>query len=468
MKEKEQNELVITPGLHFAVRFVALVLAFLMIFLVGRAAITFCLGLFAGGEHIVQLPGQASPVVDPADIPQTLKPIYVDSSQVMELDRADIMVAGDLMLHLPIVRSSQTADGYDFSSIFRYVQKYVSNANYAVVNLETTLSGSEGKEFTGYPDFNSPDQIALNAKNAGFDMLLTGNNHIYDYGTAGLERTMSVIRDFGLDSLGTVASAEDTRHMIKNIGGVKVGMLCYTFADIDDKGNVTVNGHKTDSAAAGMINAFDYDKLSHFYTEVEGEIAAMRANGADALVAYIHWGDEYSSVINEKQRAIAQQLCDLGVNVLVGSHPHVVQPVELMSVSTEPARKMICVYSAGTLLSNLRADTINMETNHCEDGLLFSFTLSKYSDGTTRVSAVNLIPTWVMVQGSGEGRNFYILPLDKSIEDWKSAFNLTDEQLSEAKNSSSRTMALVTGGLNQIKSYLTDKNAALDPSLGVG
>lgn len=468
MKEKEKNEFVITPGMHFAVRSLALALAFLLIFLAGRAAITFCLGLFADGDHIVQLPGQESPVVDPDDIPHALKPIYVDSSQVMEIARADITVAGDLMLHLPIVRTSQTTDGYDFSDIFRYVQEYVSDANYAVVNLETTLSGSEGKEFTGYPDFNSPDQIALNAKNAGFDMLLTGNNHIYDYGTDGLKRTMSIIRGFGLDYLGTVESAEDTRHAIQNIGGVKVGMACYTFADIDDKGNVKVNGHKTDSAAAGLINAFDYDKLSHFYTEVEGELAAMKANGADALVVYIHWGDEYSSVINEKQREIAQQLCDMGVNVLVGTHPHVVQPVELMSVSMEPARKMICVYSAGTLLSNLRADTINMETSHCEDGLLFNFTLSKYSDGTTRVSAVNLIPTWVMVKGSGEDRDFYILPLDKSVEDWKTAFNLTDEQLSDAKNSHSRTMALVTSGLHQITSYLTDKNSALDPSLGVG
>ena len=119
MKEKEQNEFVITPGMHFAVRFLALVLALLLIFFAGRAAITFCLGLFAGGEYIVRLPGQESPVVDPADIPQTLKPIYVDSSQVMEIDRADITVTGDLMLHLPIVRSSQTMDGYDFSSIFR-------------------------------------------------------------------------------------------------------------------------------------------------------------------------------------------------------------------------------------------------------------------------------------------------------------------------------------------------------------
>ena len=468
MKDTEKNEFEVSRGLYFAVRFVAVLLVLLLIYVVGRAAITFCLGLFAEGDYVVQFPGQKSPIVTVHEQEKENQHIYIDPSQVVEIARAEITVAGDVMLHMPIVRTNKTADGYDFDDIFTYITPYVSSANYAVANLETTLSGTDGKEYTGAPNFNSPDQIALSAKNTGFDMLLTGNEHSYDYGTAGLKRTLNVVKSYSLDTLGTIESREESRHVIKSVGGVKVGMVSYTFADIDENGNVTINGLTTDSAAAGLINAFDYDKLSQFYTEVEGEIAAMRANGADAIVVYIHWGGEYTTSVSDRQKSIAQKLCDLGVDVIAGSHPHVVQAMDLLTSSTDYSHRTLCVYSMGTLLSNLRADIIGQPSGHSEDGLLFNFTLSKYNDGTTRVSAVSLIPTWVLVRGSGETRDFYVLPLDQSVSDWKSAYSLSADQSADAMSSYNRTIELVTPGLNKINSYLSEKNAALDPSLGVG
>lgn len=468
MKEKDNQEFYISRGLHFTVRLLASLIALALIFVMGYAAITFCLGLFADGDHVVQLPGQESPVVTLSDIPKATEPVYIDPSQVVEITRADIVVAGDVMLHMPIVRTNQTSDGYYFDDVFAYIRPYVSAADYAVANLETTLSGTDGKEYTGSPHFNSPDQIALSAKTVGFDMLLTGNNHCYDYGTAGLKRTLSVLKSHHLTTLGTIESREESRHVIESVGGVKVGMVNYTFADIDDSGNVTINGLTTDSDAAGLINAFDYDKLSQFYTEVESEIAAMQANGTDAIVVYIHWGDEYSTNVSDNQKSIAQKLCDLGVDVIVGSHPHVVQSIDLLTSSTDSDHKTVCLYSSGSFLSNLRADTTAMPSGHSEDGVLFKFTLSKYNDGSVRVTAVNLLPTWVLIRGTGETRDFYILPLDQSIADWQSTFNLDSDQLSNAKNSYNRTMQLVTTGLNKIATYLAEKNSLLDPSLGVG
>lgn len=468
MKDTEHNEFEITRGMYVTVRFLAFVICLLMLFFVGRGAITFCLGLFADGDHLVQFPGQESPIVSMQDVDPNPKPVYIDPSQLVEVARADITVVGDLMLHLPIVRSGEISGGYDFDSIFTYVTPYISAADYAVANLETTLAGTDGKEYTGFPNFNSPDQIAQSAKNTGFDMLLTGNNHCYDYGTAGLSRTLTTLNSYMLDTLGTVENSAEPRHVVRNLSGIKVGMACYTFADIDENGNVTINGLTTDSAAKGLINAFDYDKLSQFYTEVEGEIASMRANGADTVILYIHWGDDYTTNISENQKAIAQKLCDLGVDVIAGSHPHVIQPIDLLTSSVDPAHKTICFYSMGNLLSNQRADNIGLTTGHSEDGVLFTFALTKYNDGSVRVSAINLLPTWVLVQGSDENRDFYILPLNQTVTDWQSAYNLSEEQLSGAKNSYNRTMALVTPGLNKIVSYLSEKNASLDPSLGVG
>lgn len=468
MKEKEQNEFEITRGMYVTVRFLAFALGLLMLFFTGRAAITFCLGLFADGDYLVQLPGQDSPVISLNDTSDTPKPVQIDPSQVVEIARANFTVTGDVMPHMPIVRTSQTSDGYDFDEIFAYIKPYISAADFAVANLETTLSGTDGQEYTGFPNFNSPDQVALSAKNAGFDMLLTGNNHSYDYGTAGLKRTLSVLKSYSLATLGTIESRDEPRHTVQNIGGLKVGMICYTFADIDENGNVTINNLTADSSAAGLINTFDYDKLSQFYTEIEGEISAMKATGADAIVMYIHWGDDYSTNVSDNQKAIAQKLCDLGVDIIAGSHPHVIQPIDLLTSSTDPNHRTVCLYSMGNFLSNQRADNINLTTGHSEDGILFNFTLSKYNDGTVRISAVNVLPTWVLVQGSGEGRDFYILPLDQTVTDWKSAYNLSSDQQSAAKNSYNRTMALVTSGLNEIISYLSEKNAMLDPTLGVG
>lgn len=468
MKEKKKKDFVISRRLHFTVRLLAYLTALLLIFLLGHGAITFCLGLFAEGNHVVRLPGQASPVVTLESDSNALAPIQIDPSQLVEITRADIAVVGDLMLHMPIVRAGQTAAGYNFDDVFTYIKPYVSDADYAAANFETTLSGTEGREYTGYPDFNSPDQIAPSAKKAGFDLLLTGNNHCYDYGTAGLKRTLQTLGSYDLAALGTMNTREASRHRVEMIGGVRVGMTSYTFGAIDETGNVTLNGHTTDSEAAALVNAFDYSNLSRFYTEIDGEIAVMRASGAEAIVVYLHWGDGYSTKVSEDQKAIAQKLCDLGVDVIVGSHPHVVQPVDMRTSTVDPGHTTLCLYSLGNFLSNQRADNTSVTTGHTEDGLFFRFTLSKYNDGSVRVSAVKALPTWVLVRGTGDSRDFCVLPLDQSIADWKSAFSLSDGQLESAKNSYNRTMALVSAGLDKVTAYLSEKNAALDPSLGVG
>lgn len=470
MKDTERNENPINPTVLHILRATGKLILLAVVLFAASSTVTFCLGLFADGNHVVQLPGQESPIVSVQRIAEVEEPVVIDPSQVVEIARADFAIAGDIMLHMPIVRTNQTSDGYNFDQAFSHLKSYISRADYSVVNLETTLSGTDGGlEYTGAPNFNSPDAIALSAKNAGFDMLLTGNEHCYDYRSAGLKRTLSVLKGNHLATLGTLESKEESRHVITSVGGVSVGMVCYTAAEINDSDNtIKLNGQTTDSAAAGLINAFDYGKLSQFYTEIEGEIATMRTGGADAIVVYIHWGDEYNLNVSDEQKAIAQKLCDLGVDVIAGSHPHVVQPIDLLTSSVDTNHKTLCLYSAGSFLSNLRVDTTPMSTGHCEDSVVLNFTLTKYSDGTVRIHSVSLLPTWVMVDGTGPTRDFYILPLDQNVADWKSAYSLTDQQLSDAKGSYNRTMAILTPGLNKITSYLSSNNSGLDASMGVG
>jgi len=466
MNEQEKNEFYIHPTVMRVLRITALVLILLTVYLTAKIAITFCLGLFADGNHVVQLPWQESPIVALQDTTDGKKPV-IAPGELAEVARTDILVTGDVLLHMPIVRTAWTGDGYDFSDVFEHIEPYISAAGYASANLETTLSGMD-KTFSGFPNFNSPDEIAVGLKNAGFDMLVTATEHCYDFGTEGLLRTLSTIQGMELDALGTVEDAEQPRHSIRTVNGIRIGMASYTYSDLREDGSVGINGLNAESDAAALINTFDPKKLSRFYTEIEGELAAMHSGGADITVLYLHWGDEYATTVSDTQRAMAQKLCDLGVDVIVGSHPHVVQPIDLLTASTDPDHKTLVLYSTGTLLSNLRADTSDMPSGHSEDGFIFRFTLAKYNDDSVRIASVGLLPTWVVVHGSGEERDFCILPLNQSVTDWEKAYGLSPDQLSGAKNSYNRTMALVTSGLNEITAYLSEQNAVLDPSLGVG
>ena len=366
---------------------------------------------------------------------------------------ATISATGDVLMHMPVVDTCKVSGGYDFTPIFQYLDDYAAEADYAVANLETTLAGLDnGYSYSGYPCFNCPDEIASSLKTVGFDMLLTANNHCYDTRTKGLVRTVQTVQALGLDSLGTHAAATDPKRIVKELNGISVGMICYSYATGDDyPDRASMNGILTAEEAKGLINYFDYDRLDLFYSEVTEHINAMKAEGAEAVVIYIHWGEEYQLQANSNQTAIAQKLCDLGIDVIVGGHPHVVQPVDLLTSTANPDHKTVCLYSLGNAVSNQRREIMNLNTGHTEDGMLFSFTFAEYSDGTVRLDSVDILPTWVW-----KGSNSYrIIPLDTDVADWGAAFDLGSSAVASAKGSYDRTMALVGEGLTESNEYLT-------------
>ena len=431
-------------------------------------AFRYCLGLFMVGEdYVVQLPGHKSPIVSEKAPEEDTAINPAEPDKVIEVGRATILSAGDLMTHLPIVRSGKSGNGYDHSYIFEYIEPYVSAADYAVVNLETTLSGTDGKEYTGYPKFNAPDSFASAAYLGGFDMMLTANNHCYDYGTAGLLRTLDVVRTAGLDTLGTVPQATDEKYVVKDLNGIKVGMIAYTFSDItEDRNRPAINGLPTDNAASGLINAFDYDNLDMFYAEMENYLSAMDAAGAEATVLFIHWGNEYTAKVNDNQKAIAQKMCEMGVDVIAGSHSHVVQTAELLR-SADGSHQTLCFYSQGNFLSNQRANNIDLSTGQSEDSLVVSFTFVEYSDGSVHLEAAEILPTWVLIRGSGDGRTYYILPLDETVDDWSVAYELSGSQSSDAKASAKRTQDTVGADFAAIRSVIENQATQRRQALGI-
>lgn len=398
----------------------------------------------------------------------TQPPTEVTEPPIIKESTATLSATGDILMHIPVINSGRTETGYDFSSIFKYLSDYVLSADLAVANLETTLAGLDnGYSYSGYPQFNCPDEIVTGLKNAGFDTLLAANNHSYDTRSVGFNRTAQVIWDNDLSVLGHKENPDDPNYLIFDVNGIRLGLACYTYDTDNSPDKKALNGIPMTGADAALINSFDYGNLDAFYTEVSESMAQMDEQGVDAVILFLHWGNEYQLQQNTTQSSIAQSLCDLGVDVIIGGHPHVVQPMELLTSTTDDTHKTVCLYSMGNAVSNQRSASMNLNTGHTEDGVLFSVTFAKYSDGTVVLECADVLPTWVnkhIVSGKYE---YNILPLDRAIEDWKTQFSLTDSTYSQATASYERTMAIVGTGLEQVNQYLSQHQAEIEADLGI-
>ena len=352
---------------------------------------------------------------------------------------ASIGVTGDILIHNDVLKAALTSDGnYDFNSMLSDVAPYYKKYNKMIANLEVTLGGAE-KGYSSYPMFNTPDSIATALKNAGVDMVLTSNNHTYDTGLSGIKRTLQVLDSMGIEHTGTRSTASDPRFMVSNINGIKVGMMCYTYeTQSSTAGRKALNGLLLSADAGPLVNSFDYNKLGEFYSDAQQSIAQMKQQGAEAIVFFMHWGNEYQLTQNSYQKKMAQKLCDLGVDVIVGGHPHVIQPFD--TLVSEKGHETICIYSIGNALSNQRRELISSAPNgHTEDGMIFSFSFEKWSDGTVIISDVNITPTWVELTRSNGKKIYRVIPLDASVSG------------SQEKASYNRTMKTVGNGLNSYR-----------------
>ena len=400
---------------------------------------------------LVRCGGDGAEAGETAGEPQVTEP-----SGVEKTGRATITVTGDLLIHKPIITACTEGSAYDFTEVFQYIAPYTSRSDLAIANLETTLAGTEnGYPYSGYPNFNCPDAIVDAAKEAGFDILLTGNNHSYDTDAAGFLRTQQVIRDRGLQNLGTTMTDEETPYIIRDVNGIRLGLISYTYGEIDGAtGRPAVNAFTLSPELANNINVFAYDKLDRFYSEMEQRIGAMKADGAEAIVLFIHWGAEYQTHTTSSQPVIAQKMCDLGVDVIIGGHPHVVQPVQVLTSNADASRKTLCVYSLGNAVSNQRSDNMDLKTGHTEDGMLFTFSFVRDPSGQVVLDSAELLPTWVCIRSSETVFDYNILPLDKAMTDWKAAFDIGDSNLASAENSWQRTVDITGEGMEAVDAWL--------------
>ena len=358
---------------------------------------------------------------------------------------ATVLSIGDIMVHKPQLQGAKTADGYDFSDFFKEVSPIFENYDLNIGNLELTFGGKESGEYRGYPVFNTPDQLADDIKNSGLSMLMTANNHSYDTGFFGMKRTVQVLKEKGIEYSGTRETSDEPNYLVKEINNIKIGIANFTY---ETAGSITgrkyLNGALIKEEANALINSFSYKNLDKFYSEAKTIIDNMKNDGAEFITFYMHWGEEYQLTANTWQKSMAQQLSNMGVNIIIGGHPHVVQPMELIH-SEDGENTTVCIYSLGNAVSNQRRELISSaRKGHTEDGAMFSYTLKKSSDGQVSLIDVDVIPTWVY-KYSKNGYKYTIYPM----QDLETSVSKYSHVQGKLKESYARTKAIIEKGLTE-------------------
>ena len=399
--------------------------------------------------------GSEAPTEEETVPPTTTEPPQPETV----VSTATISTQGDLLMHSPVFATAKKSDGtYDFENIFRYSKDLVSSVDYAIANLETTFGGPDHPHKPNF-SFCCPDELAANAKEYGYDMFITANNHSGDSMGDGLIRTLEVTREAGLATLGSQMPGEK-RYSIVEVNDIKIGMVAYTWAYSGDGSKFSLNGLLA-IKDEGQMNYFTKNNPDKLYKEAAQIMEDMKAEGVDVTMMQIHWGEEYTTKEVPLQNKIAQKLCDIGFDVIVGGHPHVVEPMELLT-STDGDHKTVCIYSLGNAVSNQRMGVSDkFAGGFTEDGVFFTVTFEKYSDGKVYLAETDVIPTWVNKHANDGVTEYNILPLDKEKEDsWQADFKLTDNNLAAAKRSYDRTMDILGEGLKECQDYLAEQKEA--------
>lgn len=324
---------------------------------------------------------------------------------------ASLIACGDIMAHMPQLKAqyNSTTKQYSFDNNYKYVKKYIKNADLAMANLETTLCGNDVYKYSSYPTFNTPDALADALKNAGFDLLSTINNHSFDMSSLGVERTLSTLQKKGFDTVGTREKKSDNEYIIKNVNDIKLGITAYTYGEIKD-GTKYLNGIKVSDEKNDLMNVFDSTDVDSAFDTIYSTVKKYQ-NSTDMQIVIIHWGYEYNRTPSEFQTQLAQKLCDAGVDIIIGSHPHVVQPVETIK-STDGKHETLVIYSLGNYISNQRREALSMYT---EDGLMVNIDIEKKGDNEATVKKVKCIPTWVDKYQNGSKTVYEIIPIADDI-----------------------------------------------------
>lgn len=291
---------------------------------------------------------------------------------------------------------------YDFSYVYEDIRDYTKYTDITIGSLETTFAGEE-RGYSNYPTFNTPDSLAKALKNIGVDIISLAGNHALDYGYTGLCRTIDVLDDAGISHLGTYKTAEEQEQLlIKNIKGVNIAFINYTYG---------TNGIPVPSGKEYCVNLIDKDLIKK-------QIQQAKEQKVDIIVACMHWGTEYRTTANSEQKELADFLFENGVDIILGNHPHVLEPMEKRTITLEDGteKEVFVVYALGNFTADQRDEITR-------DSAILNLTITKNIDGKISIDKVDYVPIYMYKNTTVSTHKFKILDIEKTIYEYESGLN---------------------------------------------
>lgn len=345
----------------------------------------------------------------------------------IEDKHVSMSVIGDIMCHNSQYKDAYNSSTgtYDFSYVFEDIKNYIGETDFAIGNLETTFAG-KARGYSNYPRFNTPEQLAYNLKDLGIDIVSTANNHSMDTNFSGIVSTLNYLDDAGISHVGTNATFEDqNKILVKDVNGIKIAFLAFTYG---------TNGIPVPTSKSFAVNLID----DNFILQ---QLSLAKAENPDLICVNMHWGIEYQIKQNAEQERLANLLFQNGVDVILGSHPHVLQPMEKKTITLEDGSTKDCfvIYSLGNFMSG---QTIKNTRN----SIILNMNFTKNGEtGKTTIDSVSYIPIYMYRASSGSTQRYKILDIEKTLENYD---NGIDTSISKTVYSTLQTE------LNKIKSTM--------------
>ncbi|MFC2102525.1 CapA family protein [Bacteroidota bacterium] len=326
---------------------------------------------------------------------------------------------GDIMCHTSQFLNAQTGtDSYDFNPSFSEVKEWLETDDLTVGNFETVCAGPD-KEYSGYPAFNTPDEIVTALKNNGFDFLVTANNHSMDMHEKGLKRTARLIDSIGLGRTGTFLSREDHDSVrVINLKGIPVAILNYSYGS---------NEFYPCKEHSFMLNLIDTASIGN-------DISAAREAGAEIVIVFYHYGQEMYSDETSSQEAVIDKTIKAGADIVIGSHPHVIGKTRSFKTSGGTLDSGFVATSMGNFYSN-------QYWRYTDAGMILQLELTKAPESGTRISDIRYLPTWVY-RGTNSGMKKHIIyPAERAASDTTLTWlDMTSRKMAEEAFHDTRAM----------------------------
>lgn len=315
----------------------------------------------------------------------------------------NMALTGDIMCHNTIYLDAydKNSGNYDFSYIFENIKYHIQTADIAVGNLETTFAGPKRK-YSSYPTFNTPESLAYNLKKIGFDVLSTANNHCYDSGYSGIESTINYLDNADIAHTGTYKSKEEqNKILIQNVKGMKIAFLSYTYG---------TNGIKVPSDKSYSVNLIDKDLILK-------QLSLAKAEKPDLICTCMHWGTEYQISPNKEQKELADFLFQNGVDIIIGNHPHILQPMEVKNITLNDGteKQVFVVYSLG----NFIADQTKANTRN---SAILNLNITKNQDNKIKINSITTTPIYTYKDTSKSTKKFKLIDLANTISSYDAGY----------------------------------------------